>query len=267
MALWHDIAARLIGQARGRAAAPGGAPIRADTEAGPVRLWAWRGADAPDDAPVYLHFPDTGFLRPAVAGEAAFAATLAEAIGGVVLVAETPLAPAGRFPVAPTGAQAVAWWAMLAGRKQGWNGKRLALGGRGTGANLALGACLELPARMAVKPAGVLALTPVLDMARAIGWRERVARAAYLPNPTARTAPLASPLHAPAASLAAFAPTLVVVAEDSPRRGEGEAFAAMLRAAGREVRLRSVPRAALPADEAAVFLRSVLAPTEAAKRS
>lgn len=260
MALWHDIGARVMRLSLRAAIPAGGEPVMADTEAGPVRLWSWRGtsAGADDDVPVYLHFPETRFVAPAAADEAAFASELAEALGGVVLVAEPPLAPKRRFPQAPVLAQAVAWWAMLAGRKQGWNGKRLAIGGRGTGANLAIGACLELPARMGVKPRGVVALAPVLDLARARGWRERAAFAAYLPDRLARRAPLASPLHAPPESLAGFAPSLVVVEETDPRRDEGEGFAALLRQAGREARLVSMPRAEGATHEVAAFLGRVL---------
>jgi acetyl esterase/lipase len=258
VALWHDIAARLLQLFEQAGPAPIGVPMTAETEAGPVRLWAYRGAGAGADAPVYVHFPDTGFLHRAAGRDDAFCGALAEALGCVVLRVAPPVAPAKRFPAAPTEAQAVAWWAMMAGRKQGWTGKRLALGGRCTGANLALGACLELSARMGVKPLGVVALTPVLDMTEAPGgWRTRLAQAAYLPDRTARLAPLASPVRAPVESLAAFAPTLIVVGEDDPRRGEGEDFAAMLRMAGRAVRLVPVLRpdeAALA--EAEAFLRA-----------
>jgi len=232
----------------------------ADTEAGPVPVWIYRGAGAGDDAPVYIHIADTGFLYPAPAQDHALGATLAAALGIVVLVVDLPPAPSSRFPTPPTQAQAVAWWAMMAGRKQGWNGKRLALGGHGTGANLAIGACLELPARMGVKPAGVVALAPALDMTRTPSWREAVALAAYLPDVPARHAPLASPLHAPQDSLAGFAPTLMVVGEGDPRRGEGEAFAAMLQAARRDVRLVPAPRADAAREEVVAFLARVLAP-------
>lgn len=259
MAFWHDIAARALRLGHRRAPAPGGSALTANTEAGPVPLWIYRGSGAGDDAPVYVHVADTGFLHPALAGDHALGAALADALGIVVLIVAPPGAPAHRFPVAPTQTQAVVWWAMLAGRKQGWNGKRLALGGRGTGAGLALGACLELPARMGVKPAGVVALAPVLDLTRATSWREAIALAAYLPDVPARSAPLASPLNAPPESLAGFAPTLVVVGESDPRRGEGEAFAAMLQAAGRDVHLALMPRAEAAQSEVAAFLARVLA--------
>lgn len=259
MAVWHDIAAR-AGQFGTRGGRAGGSLLAADTEAGPVRLQVWRGAGAGNEAPVYIHFPDTGFIATTPRADREFAAALADALGIAVLLVETPAAPAHRFPVQPTQAQALAWWAMLAGRKQGWNGKGVALGGHGTGANLALGACLELPARMGVKPSGVVALAPVLDLTRAETWRERIALGAYVPDRTARLAPLASPVLAPAESLAYFAPSLVVVEERDPRRGEGEAFAAMVQAAGRDVHLVPAPRALAARDAVEGFLARVLAP-------
>lgn len=237
MALWHDLAARAI---RGLAAfgpRPSGEAMVAETEAGRVPLWAYRAADAGDAPPVYLHFADTGFVAPAAGRDDALAQSLAEALGAVILLADLPLAPGARFPKAPTQAQALAWWAMLAGRKQGWNGKRLALGGRGSGAGLAVGACLELPARMAVKPAGLVALRPMLDPSRGQGVRARIAAAAYLPDAPARSAPLAAPLHAPAESLAQFPPSLFVTTEGDPQHAESAAFVDRLNGAGRSASL------------------------------
>lgn len=258
MAVWHDIAARafqFLGRSGGGVS---GAAVTADTEAGPVPLQLWRGAGAGDDSPVYIHFPDTGFIGPTPRADREFAAALADALQIVVLLAETPRAPTRRFPVQPTEAQALVWWAMLAGRQQGWNGKRLGLGGHGTGANLALGAGLDLPARMGVKPAGLLALAPVLDLTRANTWRDRIAQRAYLPDKAAQFAPLASPLKAPVESLTSFAPSLVVVEEGDPRRGEGEAFAAMVQAAGRDVHLVPAPDALAARAAIEGFLARVL---------
>lgn len=254
LAAW---ALKIAGRKGGGAA---GTRLTADTEAGPVHLRLWRGTGAGDDAPVLVYFPDTGLIGAAGLADRDFAAGLAEALRLVVLLVETPSAPSHRFPTQPTEAQALAWWAMLAGRKQGWNGKKLVLGGRGTGANLALGACLELPARMGVKPAGVFALAPVLDLVKATNWRERIAVGAYLPDAAARVAPLASPIHAPAESLAGYAPCLVVVEENDPRRSEGESFAAMLQGAGREVDLVPTPNALAARDAVESFVARVLEP-------
>lgn len=256
MALWHDLAARMIRSAHPPSQRPSGEAMTAETEAGPVRVWAYRGAEAGTAPPVYLHFSDTGFIAPAAGRDDPLARALAEALDAVVLLADLPLAPADRFPKTPARAQALAWWAMLAGRTQGWNGKRLALGGRGTGAGLAVGACLELPARMAVKPVGLVALNPVLDLTTAMGWRERLAIAAYLPDVPARAAPLASPLHAPDESLAALPPSLILTEETDPRRAESTAFATRLEAAGRTAHRAS---SAAERQEITLFLAETLA--------
>lgn len=263
MAIFSDMAGRLLrwqaGWSRPRRADQA---QTADTEAGPVDVNVYRPKGTNDQAPVYLHFPDGGFIGRGGGRSDASCHHLADTLGAVVLLADPGGAPGQRFPLLPARAQAVVWWAMLAGRKQGWDGKRLVLGGTGAGANLALGACLELPARMAVRPLAVVARTPVLDLERTpVSWRERIALAAYLPDRLARRAPLATPLAAPAGSLDGFPPTLMVLGRDDPRRGEGEAFAAMLSAAGRDVRVtypenaaRAEPDAVLP------FLRAVLSP-------
>ncbi|GKY88520.1 alpha/beta hydrolase fold domain-containing protein [Sinisalibacter aestuarii] len=259
MAIWHDLVARGLQWVAGRPPARrAGETLIADTEAGELRVDLYRAPGAGADVPVYLNFADTRFIARDAARDDGFCRALADALGCVVLNVHVGAAPQARFPVAPAQAQAAAWWAMMAGRKHGWAGKRLALGGTGAGANLALGACLDLPARMGVKPLAVAALLPRLDMAAAPGgWRDRVAQAAYLPDRAARLAPLASPVRAE--TLDGFAPTLIAAGEGDPHRGEGEAFAAMLHAAGRQVHLAPVPGPEAAQAEARAFLARIFA--------
>src|SRR5262249_23924677 len=54
----------------------------------------------------------------------------------------------------------------------------------------------------------------------------------YVPDPSARLDPRASPLRAELAALQGVAPALVLVAEHDPLRDEGEAYARKLSAAG-----------------------------------
>ncbi len=259
MAFWHDIAARALQRVAGSArAVSADTRLIADTEAGALTVDLYRAPGTDAQAPAYLNFADSGFIARNAARDDAFCRALADGVGCVVLNLHIGAAPQARFPTQPTQALAAFWWATMAGRKHGWNGKRLALGGTGAGANLALGACLDLPARIGAKPLGIVALTPALDMTEAPGgWRGRVAQAAYLPDRTARLAPLASPLRAE--NLDGIAPTLIVVAEDDPRRGEGEVFAAMLGAAGREAHLVTVPAPGAAGAEATGFLARIFA--------
>lgn len=258
MALWHDIAARGLQWKAGRPGAVlADAQIMADTEAGKLAVDLYRAPGAGVDTPAYLNFHDSGFVTRDAGRDDALCRAIADEVGCVVLNVHYDTAPQARFPVAPAQVQAAAWWAMMAGRTHGWNGKRLALGGTGAGANLAIGACLDLPARMGVRPLAIVALTPALDMAEAPTRRARIAQASYLPDRAARLAPLASPLRAEV--LDGTATVLIVVAEDDPRRGEGEIFAALLGAARREVQFVTVPRSEATHTEAARFLRQIFA--------
>lgn len=258
MALAQDITARILQIAAGRPRARlADVRLVAGTEAGAVPVDLYRPALAGGDAPVCINFPDTGFITRTAARDDAACRALADELGCVVLNADLAPAPQVRFPATPAQAQALVWWAMMAGRKHQWNGKRIALRGAGAGANLALGACLDLPARMGAKPLAVAALTPMLDMTEVEGARARVMRSAYLPDRAAWLAPLASPLRAE--SFEGFPPTLIAACETHPRRGEGAAFAGLLEAAGRDVKLLSVRRAAAARDEVTRFLRRRLA--------
>ena len=266
MTLTQDIAARALQAAAGRLTrvAPGltGAgrdlpapePMVADTEAGPVRVQIYRPEGAGQAPPVYLNFHGSGFVVRAPEQDDHICRALAAELGCVVVNVDYDVAPQHRFPVAPTQALALAWWATMAGRKLGWDGKRVALGGQSAGGNLALGACLELPSRIGFRPRALVAVYPPLDLATppeakpapvprpAISPRlARMFNAAYLPDPAARAAPLASPLLAPDAALSGFAPTLIVLAEHDSLAPEGAAFARRLRAAGVAVTLHREP--------------------------
>lgn len=259
MAFTHDLSARLMQAVAARLMKlgpdmrfsgqqlPAPEPMLAETEAGPVRLEVYRpqGVAQP---PVYLNFHGGGFVVRAPEQDDHICRHLAAELGCVVLNVDYDVAPQHRFPVAPTQAQAVAWWAVYAGRKQGWDGKRIALGGQSAGGNLALGACLDLPSRIGVKPRGVAAVYPVLDLATPPEAKPapianplvspRMARmfnAAYLPDAAARAAPLASPLAAP--DLSGFAPTFLAIAEHDSLAAEAETFATRLEAAGGRVQL------------------------------
>ncbi len=239
-------------------------PLVADTEAGKIALRLFRPEGAGTDAPVYINFHGGGFVLPAPEMDDHICRSLAARLGCVVLSPDYATAPGARFPAAPTQALALGWWASFAGRKLGWDGKRIALGGQGAGANLAIGACLDLPARMGFKPLGVVATSPLLDLATPPQGLSRLARAglaAYLPDPVARAAPLASPMRAE--TLAGFPPTLLAFGATDPWRGQAETFADRLRQAGANLQVQIAPGAghrvlhAGPTDAAAEVLAAM----------
>ena len=140
MALRHDIAARLIQAGARWVTRPGRdlrfagtdlpppETIRADTEAGSVTLHVYRPPGAGDDAPVYINFHGGGFVMRHPEQDDPVCRHLAAKLGCVVLNVDYDVAPQARFPAAATQAQAVCWWAAFAGRKLGWDGKRIAIG-------------------------------------------------------------------------------------------------------------------------------------------
>jgi len=166
---------------------------------------------------------------------------------GVAIVAvDYALAPEHRFPVAVEQAYAALTWLCAEARALGLDPERLGVAGTSAGANIA--AALTLvnrdraghPLRLQVLEVPVTDLTGAhLDLraTRALGipsviaLRElRSVARTYLPRPRDARAPYASPLRA--ASHEGLPPAVIFTAEYDPLRGDGDAYGAVLRAAG-----------------------------------
>jgi acetyl esterase len=128
---------------------------------------------------------------------------------------------------------------------------RLAVAGDSVGGNMAAAVTLMAKQRRGPKIAFQLLLYPVTDsgfdtpsyIQFADGpWLTKTAMEwfwdAYLPDPTARKQPTATPLNASSDQLAGLPEALVIVDENDVLRDEGEAYASKLSEAG--VRVTSV---------------------------
>lgn len=259
MAVTDRFAARVLQVVLGRLARPPAsltgdhadtpAPqaITVPTPAGPVMVHIHRPAAArtPDWLlpPVYVNFHGGGFITRHPEYDDHLCRALVRLTGCVVVNVDYDVAPQRPFPTAPRQAYAVARWVATNGGTQGWDGKRMAVGGQSAGGNLAAGICLQ--ARDDGTPPPVLQILnyPPLDLAAdPAGKQARTARPlinpriaklfnnAYTPDPATRTDPLASPLLA--ADLRGLPPALVITAEYDLLRDEGDRYAVRLAEAG-----------------------------------
>jgi acetyl esterase len=168
---------------------------------------------------------------------------LANGTGAIVMSVDYRLAPEHRFPTAAEDAYAATRWLAANGAGLGGDPARLAVAGDSAGGNLA--AAVALMARDRGGPALVfqLLIYPVLDHASDTASHKENATGYFLTADAMRwfwaqylgpdgdgADPYVSPLRA--ADLTGLPPAHVVTAEFDPLRDEGEAYAALLTAAG-----------------------------------
>lgn len=176
----------------------------------------------------------------------------------VVLSSSYTLATVKPFPAAVEDAHAVLLWAKKNKARLGWSGKRLVVAGIEAGANLAAVCALMSRDRGGPALAGQILIMPMLDPAlttcsmREVAVGDDMAEVAstcaasyrgYLPNPSDRTHPYASPLQS--SRLKNLPPALVLSAEDDPLRDEAEQYAAKLAANGVATTVRRLSPAPL----------------------
>ncbi|MEQ4716595.1 alpha/beta hydrolase [Nonomuraea sp. B19D2] len=226
-------------------AGPGPAQIcpAEDTElAGvPVRVYRPLGVTGPT-APGVVFLHGGGWVIGDLDTHDMHARALAVAADAVVVSVDYRRAPEHPYPVPLDDCWAVTEHVAQHATTLGIDPTQLAVAGDSAGGNLA--AAVALRARDAAVPLRAqLLVYPVTDptmsttsyttyandhylTADAMRWFID----AYLPDPAARTLPLAAPLHAP--DLAGLPPAIVVTAEYDPLRDEGAAYADRLRKAG-----------------------------------
>lgn len=165
-----------------------------------------------------------------------------------VAFVEYPRAPEFPFP-APIQACASAVGEVLrAADSLRLRAEQFVLAGDSSGGNLVMAVALTLRKQQSPMPGGLALLYPVADHAMltascrefednpnlsldAMAWFW----GHYLPDPSRRSNPLASPLRASSEMLAGFPPTLILTCEYDILRDEGEQLAALLTESGVEV--------------------------------
>jgi len=222
---------------------PGPQPVTVPTKAGPVRVYVYRTPGTDGSAPVYVNFHGGGFIMRHPDYDDHICRALVAETGCVVVNVDYDVAPQRPFPAAPRQALAVTEWVARNGRRHGWDGDRLAIGGQSAGGNLAAGVCLAVRDNGSIAPVLQVLNYPPLDLAADPSTKlartakplirpsmAKVFNNAYVPDESSRTDPLASPLWA--VDLAGVAPALVITAEYDLLRDEADRYAARLADAG-----------------------------------
>lgn len=208
----------------------------------------WPTAERPTveaGLPILVYFFGGGFELAGidwVTWDARFRERASDA-GVIVVAGEYSHAPEVRFPTQPEQCWTVFEWAAEHARDLGGDPTRIALGGGSAGGNLASATAL-LNLERTGRPVRLLLLeVPLLDLTmRHLASQPGVPRPLlrahvrmlvrqYLGSDRAtRRDPIASPLLAP--TLRGMPPTVIYTAELDALRGDGEAFARALSAAG-----------------------------------
>lgn len=212
----------------------------------PLRVYDPLGSGA---LPVIVFFHGGGWVVGGIDSHEGYCRQLAVSAQMTVVSVDYRLAPEHRYPAAAEDAYAATKWIAEHGDAVGADTSRLVVAGDSAGGNLA--AVVALMARDRGGPPIKLQLLiyPIVDhnfdtdsyLRNMVGyhltrdtmmwfWDQ------YVPEPTQRDEPYASPLRA--ADLAGLPPALVVTAEYDPLLDEGEAYARRLEAAGTQVQLK-----------------------------
>lgn len=223
--------------------------LQLGTSAGNTPIIVYRPLDsvATEALPVFVDIHGGGFIQGSPADDDPWCRRIAEAVHCAVVSIDYHLAPEYRFPVAVYECYDVVKWVYDQAKQQGFDSRRIAVGGHSAGGNLAAAITLLARARREFSLIFQVLNYPVLDFvtdpyqkttrdtlltAKAQGFFS----ACYLGEAAARNNPLASPLLAD--SLAGLPPALVIAAEHDPLQAENRRYAEALTAAGVPVTFR-----------------------------
>ncbi|WP_118138574.1 alpha/beta hydrolase [Oceanicella sp. SM1341] len=245
---WPGRARRLLERIQ---SAPSGRPgtlvqdTRFPVPGGSLAVRILRPPGAAGALPAVLYFHGGGWMLGGLATHGRLVSEIAAAARAAVVFVELSRTPEVRFPVPLEQAFAAARHLFGAAADLGIDPARLALAGDGTGATLATAVALLARARGGPRFALQALLYPALDTRFDTGsyrryaqgpWLTRAAMRrfweAYLPDAAAARNPLAAPLRARRADLAAQPETLLLLAEHDVLRDEGEAYGRRLAEAG-----------------------------------
>jgi acetyl esterase len=220
--------------------------IRVPTRHGAVRALVYR---PPVDAhagnalpPVHVQIHGGGFYGRLPEQDEHIAAFIASDVGAVVVSIDYDVTPQVRYPVAEEQCYDVAAWVVASASGNGWDARRVSVGGESAGGKLAINVCQLAHASGVFRPCALVAAFAIADMTRAdrtsakpnaaiAPWLQRLVNATYFADASRRAEPLASPLYD--ADLAAALPaTLIMTGADDTLAPEMDAIAERLRAAG-----------------------------------
>jgi acetyl esterase len=215
----------------------------------PIRIV--RPVGAAEALPVVMYFHGGGWVLGDRDTHDRLVREIAVGAEAAVVFVDYARAPEARYPVAIEQAYAATRYVADNGATLRIDPLRLAVAGDSVGGNMAAAVTLMAKQRRGPKIAFQVLLYPVTDsgfdtpsyIQFADGpWLTKTAMEwfwdAYLPDPTARKQPTATPLNASSDQLAGLPEALVIVDENDVLRDEGEAYASKLSEAG--VRVTSV---------------------------
>lgn len=220
--------------------------IPCPTGALPIRIYWPLGAE-PDPLPVLVYAHGGTWLTGDVDAYDATPRAIANRAGCIVVSVDYRRAPEHPFPAAHDDVLAATRWVATNIAQLSGDAARMAVGGEGPGATMALATCLALGRQgsAANRPVFQLLLCPVADLVRS-DWTSFRTYDAALPLGAEmhewaielvaprrdRDDPRLSPARATRSELAGLPSTLIVTAEHDPLRDQGEALGHTLVDAG-----------------------------------
>ena len=212
---------------------------------GPLHWRLFRGSPDKRSNVLLVFFAPGGFVSDEAEASDHCLHVLAHACQINVVAPSYALAPAHPFPAAVEDSHAVLSMAVKQKAKLGWNGTHLFVGGVEAGGNLAAVSALVCRDRQGPKLAGQILVMPMLDASLQSDSMRHACQSqdtdavvqavehsyrCYLPRPSDRLHPYASPMQA--TRLAGLPPALVMYAQGDPLSDEALAYADKLEAAG-----------------------------------
>lgn len=222
--------------------------LEAEGVTGPLPARLYQPKDA-KGAPLILLYAGGGFVTPDLDAADLVARSLVERTKDVAVVVAMRPAPGDRFPTAHNDAFAVLGWAWKNAHTWGADPSRVALGGTGTGALLALATAIAARDSHGAMPAHLILITPMAAPPTHNAWARARPRLLedvrwdlrqYTGSPVPAD-PRLDPLHL--ASLRGLPPVTMVLAEGDPLRPDAKALLDRLRAEGVPAQARLYPGA------------------------
>jgi acetyl esterase len=215
-----------------------------------IRLRLYFPRTQPTKLPVLLHIHGGGFVAGSIGMDDARCSQIAKGADCIVASVEYRLAPEHAFPAGIEDSFAAWDWVTTHAKTFGGDSGKFAISGSSSGGHLAIGATLLARERGARMPCLQLLINPALDPSQSTAsYREfsdgpfmTRARMAWFWKQYAGNGEPGGPLWAPlTADATGLPPALVITAEYDVLRDEGEAYAALLRAAGVEATVERYP--------------------------